>query len=253
MAKASEPEGDEPLKRLGGGRWETRDGRFVIEPASGTWSVVDAEETDDLGLPLVRGPFRSLTDAKAAIATARETAAPASPLADRVRDGPRRAPDQDRSKRTSSPSAASDPRGDHAEAEPAAAVHVRSTKHGGTAPQTTRTAGREREEDDEPGWLRDLSAADRGRARRLIDRLAELGIPAADSIVRRDVVGEVPAVAAAAIERRLAALPADAGIADVVDLLVNGRDDELGVRWRLVDGDGREILVDLKALRRARR
>ena len=48
---------DEGLKRLGGGRWQTRDERFTIEPQSGTWVLVDAEQTDDLGLPLVRGPF----------------------------------------------------------------------------------------------------------------------------------------------------------------------------------------------------
>ena len=68
---------EESLKRLGGGRWQTRDERFTIEPQSGTWAVVDAEATDDLGLPLVRGPFRSLTDAKAAIAAARTSDAPA--------------------------------------------------------------------------------------------------------------------------------------------------------------------------------
>ena len=44
--------GDASLKRLGGGRWQTRDERFTIEPQSGTWSLVDAEETDELGLPL---------------------------------------------------------------------------------------------------------------------------------------------------------------------------------------------------------
>src|SRR3954451_14858073 len=89
-AKRPDAEGDESLKRLGGGRWQTRDGRFSIEPQSGTWSVVDAEETDDLGLPLVRGPFRSLTEAKAAIAAARTSAAPTSPLAARL-DQPRAA------------------------------------------------------------------------------------------------------------------------------------------------------------------
>lgn len=73
------------LKRLGGGRWQTRDERFTIEPQSGTWVIVDGEQTDDLGLPLVRGPFRSLTDAKAAVETARGTAAPESPLADRIK------------------------------------------------------------------------------------------------------------------------------------------------------------------------
>ena len=50
------PDKDGSLKRLGGGRWQTRDERFTIEPQSGTWVVVDGEQTDDLGLALVRQP-----------------------------------------------------------------------------------------------------------------------------------------------------------------------------------------------------
>ena len=79
-AKATDEEG---LRRLGGGRWQTRDERFTIEPQSGTWAIVDAEQTDELGLPLVRGPYPTLTAAKAAIADARGSAAPTSPLKDR--------------------------------------------------------------------------------------------------------------------------------------------------------------------------
>src|SRR5258705_6931841 len=87
MAARKEPVDDRSLKRLGGGRLQTRDERFTIEPQSGTWGLVDAEQTDDLGLPLVRGPFRSLTDAKAAVESARGTDAPESPLAERIKDG----------------------------------------------------------------------------------------------------------------------------------------------------------------------
>ena len=68
---AKKTDDDSSLKRLGGGRWQTRDERFTIEPQSGTWVLVDGEQTDDLGLPLVRGPFRSLTEAKAAVEAAR--------------------------------------------------------------------------------------------------------------------------------------------------------------------------------------
>ena len=81
---AAAPDKDEGLRRLGGGRWQTRDERFTIEPQSGTWAVVDAEQTDDLGLPLVRGPFKSLGAAKEAIEAARGTAAPTSKLKDRA-------------------------------------------------------------------------------------------------------------------------------------------------------------------------
>ena len=76
----------EALKRLGGGRWKTADDRFTIEPQSGSWVVVDAEQTDDLGLPLVRGPFASLTGARTAIDAARTGDVPISPLAARVEE-----------------------------------------------------------------------------------------------------------------------------------------------------------------------
>src|SRR6187401_875723 len=72
------------LKRLGGGRWETKDGRFQIEPQSGTWVIVDTTQTNEFGLPLVRGPFPSLTAAKEAIETARGAGPVESPLADRI-------------------------------------------------------------------------------------------------------------------------------------------------------------------------
>src|SRR4029079_8935123 len=85
MPSRSDRADDESLKRLGGGRWQTRDERFTIEPQSGTWVVVDAEQTDDLGLPLVRGPFRSLGDAKEAITGARSAPQAASPLAERLK------------------------------------------------------------------------------------------------------------------------------------------------------------------------
>lgn len=233
MASDARPE--ESLKRLGGGRWETKDGRFTIEPASGTWSVLDAEETDDLGLPLVRGPFRSLTDAKNAIADARTSEAPSSPLARRPKRGdvpPR--------------SAAAAPGSDRPEG-------ARRKKREGRPTERPKTHDKTHGEPEEPGWFRDLAPADRGRARRLIDRLEAEGATDAASIVRRDLAGDVPALAAHAIERRLAALPDHAGAAQVAAVLMDGRDENLGVRWRIVDGDGRPILIDVpRAARRGR-
>ena len=206
---------DGSLKRLGGGRWQTRDERFTIEPQSGTWAVVDAEETDDLGLPLVRGPFRSLTDAKAAIAAARTNAAPASPLAKRLeRGGMKRS---------------------------AAAETGRAGRGAAKGRAAAKLAA---DQPEEPGWLRDLSPPQRGRARRLIERLTGDDVGDAASIIRRDLVGDVPAIAAHAIEQRLAALPADATPAQVVRILADGSDDALGVRWRIVDGDGRPIVIE---------
>jgi hypothetical protein len=199
---------DEGLRRLGGGRWQTRDERFTIEPQSGTWAVVDAEQTDDLGLPLVRGPYKSLTAAKAAISVAREEAAPSSPLKDR---------------RT-------------------AASPERTAK--ATSKTATQAKAKGSEEPEEPRWFRDLEPDDRRRAARLIERLTAAGAADAEGIVRRDLVGEVPAIAAYAAQQAIEALGDDPSVADVVDALSDGRDAALGVRWRLVDGDGRPIRLD---------
>jgi ribosomal protein S18 acetylase RimI-like enzyme len=61
----------EKLKRATAGRYVSADGRFTVEQASGRWMTIDAETTDELGLPLVRGPFATLDEARAAVASAR--------------------------------------------------------------------------------------------------------------------------------------------------------------------------------------
>jgi hypothetical protein len=232
MAKATDQ--DESLKRLGGGRWQTRDERFIIEPQSGTWVVVDAEQTDELGLPLVRGPFGSLGAAKAAIISARASDPKASPLAERaakLRDRPDVEPaardDPPRRRSTSAKSTSS--------GAPATAKLAR-VPGAATAAATV-----------EPKWVQALDPADRRRAKRLIDRLTELGAPDPEGIVRRDLVGEVPAVAGFAISRALKELGTDAEPSQVARLLADGRDEGLGVRWRLVDGDERPVTIDLDA------
>ena len=232
MAKATDQ--DESLKRLGGGRWQTRDERFIIEPQSGTWVVVDAEQTDELGLPLVRGPFGSLGAAKAAIVAAREADPKESPLAERaakLRDRPEAEPaSKDGPPRRRSTSAKSTSSG-----APATARKAKSSE----APTHAAPA--------EPKWIQALEPADRRRAKRLIDRLTELGAPDPEGIVRRDLVGEVPAVASFAVSRALEDLAKDAEPSQVARLLADGRDEGLGVRWRLVDDDGRPVTIDLDA------
>ena len=203
---AATPDKDEGLKRLGGGRWQSRDERFTIEPQSGTWAVVDAEQTDDLGLPLVRGPFKSLTAAKAAIGEARGTEAPTSSL--RSRPAP---------------------------------TAEKPTK-------ASKVAASEPEEPKEPRWMRDLEPADRRRAARLIELLTKADASDAEGMARRDMVGDVPAVAGFAVERAIRGLGSKATPGAVADLLADGRDSELGVRWRLVDGDGRPISIETDAL-----
>jgi hypothetical protein len=222
---------DRSLKRLGGGRWQTRDERFTIEPQSGTWVLVDAEQTDDLGLPLVRGPFRSLTDAKAAVEAAREAIAPESPLADRVKET------------KAGPSKAAAP-----------------AKNGAVARRTAKEAPPEPEPPREPRWIGELAPRDRGRARRLIERLEEAGVRDAEGVVRQDLSGGVPTVTRIAVADRLAALLPTSGdaaaavaraLGPVAEAFGEGRDDKLEVRWRLVDGNDRPIGLTAQDLRDA--
>jgi hypothetical protein len=217
-AKASDD--DQSLKRLGGGRWQTRDERFTIEPQSGTWVLVDAEQTDDLGLPLMRGPFRSLTDAKAAVAAARGSDAPESPLAGRVKTSPV-------------------PGGVPASAAP-------DQKGGQRGAARSRPAKAEPpDEPPEPRWISDLTPRDRGRARRLITQLTEAGIRDAEGVVRQDLTGDVPTIPRLAVANRIADVLTDDANQRLVGALIGaideGRDETLGVKWRLVDGDARPI------------
>jgi len=72
------------LKRESAGRYLTGDGRFIVEQASGGWMVSDTEQTNELGLPLVRGPFATLDEARAGMDQARRGPAPISSLTDRI-------------------------------------------------------------------------------------------------------------------------------------------------------------------------
>lgn len=78
MAALSGP--GEKLKRERAGTYRTADGRFTVEQTSTGWLLVDAEQTDDLGLPLARGPFATLDEARSAIAAARTGPRPTSDI-----------------------------------------------------------------------------------------------------------------------------------------------------------------------------
>jgi hypothetical protein len=236
---------DGSLKRLGGGRWQTRDERFTIEPQSGTWVIVDAEQTDELGLALVRGPFPSLTAAKAAIADARTGEPAASPLAARAGALASRPPSDTPDaahKRTGSTAPKAAGRPDKSTgAGPAKAPAAKSTASKGAAKARSRQAD---EPAPDPSWLGSLEPDDRRRARRLLQHLSEAEAPDAEGLVRRDLAGDVPALATYAIRAALEELGPDAKPAAVVRLLADGRDEDLGVRWRIVDDRGRRISLE---------
>lgn len=79
-AKAPKADAPDALKREHAGTYRTNDGRFTVEQSSSGWLVLDGEQTDELGLPLARGPFSTLDAARAAIADARSATAPTSEL-----------------------------------------------------------------------------------------------------------------------------------------------------------------------------
>ena len=233
------PGDQEALKRLGGGRWQTRDERFTIEPQSGTWVIVDAEQTDDLGLPLIRGPFPSLTAAKGAIASARASAPASSPLPDRA----------EALRRTPSGAGTSDPsEGPRApdRRRRTASAHTTTTPAGSSPPAPTTRA--KVQGPKEPRWIASLAPGDRRRARHLITRLTDAGARDAEGIARRDVAGKVPAAATFAVLRAIRGLGLEADPGRVAALLADGSDPDLEVRWRLVDGEGRPITIDPRDL-----
>ena len=71
---------DEKLKRERAGTYVTADGRFTVEQSTSGWLVLDAEQTNELGLPLARGPFTTLDEARGAIGNARTGPRPISDL-----------------------------------------------------------------------------------------------------------------------------------------------------------------------------
>ena len=72
----AETEAPEKLKRERAGTYVTSDARFTVEQTSSGWLLLDAEQANELGLPLTRGPFATLDAAREAIATARTGPAP---------------------------------------------------------------------------------------------------------------------------------------------------------------------------------
>ena len=76
MPKSKPEPAPDSTKRQKAGTYASVDGRFTVEQSSSGWMVLDAEQTDGLGLPLARGPFGTLDDAKAAMADARGGPAP---------------------------------------------------------------------------------------------------------------------------------------------------------------------------------
>ena len=90
--KAKVPPDPAKLVRVAAGRYATGDERFVVEQSSGGWMLTDSERMNELGLPLVRGPYATLDVAREALDGLRSGPAPISDLAERIAAFPKRAP-----------------------------------------------------------------------------------------------------------------------------------------------------------------
>ncbi len=87
-ADAKAESNPDALKRESAGSYRTADGRFTAEQSSSGWLLLDGEHSNELGLPLARGPFATLAAARDAIAVARSGPPPESEL--ETRPAPRR-------------------------------------------------------------------------------------------------------------------------------------------------------------------
>ena len=76
--KATPPDPDK-LVRQEAGTYRTPDDRFEARSADQGWFLVDAEQTDDFGQPLVRGPFPTLKAVGVAVPEARSAKVEARP------------------------------------------------------------------------------------------------------------------------------------------------------------------------------
>ena len=195
--KPKAPATPKPWRRIEG-RYRSDDDRFSIDGGgAGRWFVTDADSLDDLGLARTVGPFATLDEAKAAAAAMREQGSAASPLADRLaaaKDRPARP-----AARATRPGRGQRPPG----------AGVAASKRPATGSHAAGEAPPEPEPRLEPRktWLEELDdeAPDAGlRAREIIAALEGLGVDDADALVRRDVLGRQPAVAARLLGRAIA-------------------------------------------------
>ncbi len=186
-----------PWQRAEAGRYRSADERFTLEnEGAGRWFLTDGVERDELGLPRTTGPYPTLEAAKAAADAARSGPVKPSPLADRLAEAGARP----RSARARGSGGSDTHRSGAASARPDAPA--RQAEQAATPAPAAPP----------PTWLDTLAARDgeaaRG-ARQWITALEWEGIADAAAIVRRDVLGDRPAVATRLLARDvLAALGA---------------------------------------------
>ena len=192
MARSTTPKAPKPPKpwRREDGAYRSADDRFTIEGGgAGRWFVTDAESLDELGLARTLGPYDTLDAAKAAADGQREGDSMASPLAERLAAAKAK-PKAPQPAPSSKPTSSDDEAEDDAE---------RPSPTPSKRPAAPKPPPRT--------WLDELADDDAdaaARARRAIAALEKLGVGDADGLVRRDVLGRQPAIAARLIGRSVA-------------------------------------------------
>jgi len=209
-SRSSKPKPVPPWKRAEAGVYRSSDDRFSIQSEGPSrWFITDEQQQDELGLARTVGPFDTLDAAKAAAEALRDEAPAASPLAERIAkvEKPKAARAAKRTDEASPPKPPSPP------------------------PRT---------------WLDKLEVDDRDAARaarRLIAALEDEGIEDADALVRRDITGKQPVVAARLLAHEiLAAVGRATKPESVLDAVVEALGSSKVRRglpgWELVERDG---------------
>jgi hypothetical protein len=204
------PKPVKPWQRAEPGRYRSSDERFALESdGGGRWFVTDSQEHDELGMARTSGPFATLEAAKAAADATRERPVTTSPLASRIADAARR-PRRERGSPPETPRSRAAPKasasaGTAAERRPATPMLDAGRAASGPAasgPAASRSAASRRP------WIEELAERDAPAAKsagQLIALLEREGIAGADALVRRDLLGDRPAVAARLLAREIIA------------------------------------------------
>ena len=212
--RAATPKPVPPWKRAEAGRYRSSDDRFTISSEGPSrWFITDEEEQDELGLARTVGPYDTLDDAKAAAESRRGEGPAKSPLAERIATKGGEAPKG---------------RGDATRSK---ATPERKPKAAPPPPET---------------WLDKLEGDDREaarRARRFISALEDEGVADADALVRRDVLGGQPVVAARLLARDIldaigTSSKPESVLAGVIEVLGSSKARRGLPGWELVERDG---------------
>lgn len=143
------------LRRVAAGHYATGDGRFSAEQSSGGWMLIDAEQTDELGLPLVRGAYPTLDAARLALAAMRSGPAPVSDLGARIQAIRRSGSDRSTTRsRGGNPPQAAPPREPEPEPPPPIVIREFRSRDGAALRTLWEAAGFSSLGDDDVGLRR---------------------------------------------------------------------------------------------------